>query len=176
MASEWLTVGKIKDAHGIRGELFALVFSGNPEWVENGQPLQLATEEGAAPERSYRIKSSKAHKNGFILKLDEVKSRNQAEELKGLLIQVSRDRLSTDEGENPYLFEFQGARVHLSGGGLVGEVTGFASHPGQDLLEVQTEDGKELLIPLVDEFIESFDRESKTLVMVLPEGLLDLAQ
>jgi 16S rRNA processing protein RimM len=46
--------------------------------------------------------------------------------------------------------------------------------PGQDLLSV-TQLGKQVLIPMVKQFIVSIDIDSKTIVINPPEGLLDVA-
>ena len=42
------------------------------------------------------------------------------------------------------------------------------------LLVIAIKQGKEILIPIIDEFIVSVDRESKILTVQTPDGLLDL--
>lgn len=57
---------------------------------------------------------------------------------------------------------------------LIGVVSDFIRNPGQWLLSIQSEENKEILIPLHEDFIESLDHEAKKIVMDIPEGLLDL--
>jgi 16S rRNA processing protein RimM len=62
----------------------------------------------------------------------------------------------------------------LTSGELIGEVDEVVKLPGQDLLSV-TKLGKQVLIPMVKQFIVSIDIDSKTIVINPPEGLLDVA-
>ena len=39
---------------------------------------------------------------------------------------------------------------------------------------IQNEQGKEILIPLVDHWIQKVDRENKQILLDLPEGLIDV--
>jgi 16S rRNA processing protein RimM len=67
-----------------------------------------------------------------------------------------------------------GSKVLLTSGELIGEVDEVVKLPGQDLLSV-TKSGKQVLIPMVKQFIVSIDIDSKTIVINPPEGLLDVA-
>ena len=57
---------------------------------------------------------------------------------------------------------------------LIGVVSELISNPGQWLLAIKSEENKEILIPLHDDFIESIDHNGKKLIMDIPEGLIDL--
>jgi 16S rRNA processing protein RimM len=57
---------------------------------------------------------------------------------------------------------------------LIGVVSELIKNPGQWLLAIKSESKKEILIPLHDDFIQSIDHNGKSLVMDIPEGLLDL--
>jgi ribosomal 30S subunit maturation factor RimM len=45
----------------------------------------------------------------------------------------------------------------------------------QLLLEVETPHSMQLLIPLVDDLIAEIDRQTRSIIMHIPEGLLDLS-
>jgi 16S rRNA processing protein RimM len=57
--------------------------------------------------------------------------------------------------------------------GSIGFVTGLLELPMQELLRVDYK-GREVLIPLVEDFIESFDPRKKIILLRLPEGLLEI--
>ena len=90
MSSEIVKVGKVKDAHGIRGELFVVIFAGEAAWLPKLESLRLLPNDEAPAEqaRTFEIKSVRAHKNGVIAKTSELKTRNDAEELKGWTLEI----------------------------------------------------------------------------------------
>jgi len=57
---------------------------------------------------------------------------------------------------------------------LIGVVSELIRNPGQWLLAIKSEEDKEILIPLHDDFIVNIDHIGKILIMDIPEGLLDL--
>jgi 16S rRNA processing protein RimM len=58
--------------------------------------------------------------------------------------------------------------------GDIGIIKEIVYNPGQLLLKVRSESGKEILIPLHENLIEGIDPEQKILTMVLPEGLTEI--
>ena len=60
--------------------------------------------------------------------------------------------------------------------GELGSVVGIVSNPGQDLLVVDCPSrGKsDVLIPVVDEFIQGIDEEEGVILASIPAGLLEL--
>ncbi len=57
---------------------------------------------------------------------------------------------------------------------LIGTISDLLKNPGQWLLVVKSEENREILIPLHEDFIVSIDHEKKILVMDIPDGLKDL--
>jgi 16S rRNA processing protein RimM len=57
--------------------------------------------------------------------------------------------------------------------GNIGVIKGVNDSVSQALFEVEKDD-KQLLIPVADNIIDKVDRESKTLYVTTPEGLVDL--
>lgn len=173
---EFVRVGKVKDAHGVKGELFILLFAGEAAWLDRLKSLRLVSGEGAdARVRCLEVRAAKLHKhqhkNGFIAKTVELKSRNEAEELRGWLLEVPAELFVSAKGEAIYLREIQGFRVFTSSKGEVGSVEGFGSNGAQDLLLVNTAWG-EFEIPFVEAFVQKIDFGKRELHLALPEGLL----
>ena len=95
----FVKVGKIKDAHGIRGELFVLLFAGEADWLTKMKDLRLVKESSELPPQFFSVKSARFHKNGMIVKTNEIKDRNQAESLKGLVLEIPEAFLVSKPGE-----------------------------------------------------------------------------
>jgi 16S rRNA processing protein RimM len=57
---------------------------------------------------------------------------------------------------------------------LIGFIKEVIRNPGQWLLTIVTDDKREILIPLHEDFIIEVDQERKSIIMDLPEGLTDI--
>jgi 16S rRNA processing protein RimM len=57
--------------------------------------------------------------------------------------------------------------------GVIGTVAGILEMPMQELLDIEF-DGKQILVPLVDEIVTGIDPQNKTVFIKAPEGLIDL--
>jgi 16S rRNA processing protein RimM len=169
-SERFLEVGKVKDAHGIKGELFLVLFSGEAAWLDQLKDVRLVSLEKKEV-RNLTVKSVRPHKNGLILKSHEILNRNDAEGLKGFLLEIPETFLVSAPGETMYLQEVLGFRVFTEAQGEVGVVKGFASHAMQDLLVVKTASG-DFDIPFVDAFVVEIDHEKKEMHLDLPLGLL----
>lgn len=166
-------VGKIKDAHGIKGELYVLIFSKDTSWHKELKTFVIAKDESRSGSRALTIEKAKPHKDGLIIKTKEINDRNQSEAIKGQLFFISEDLLSSDDGETIYLSEIEGFEVQAEDGAVIGEIEGFSTNNIQDLLVVNT--GKKTVeIPFVEAFIVDIDYEAEVIVMDLPPGLLTL--
>jgi 16S rRNA processing protein RimM len=159
----------MKDAHGIRGELFIVLFAGEAYWLPKMTTLRLVPDAGGAAQE-FPVKSARPHKNGFILKSNDIKDRNQAETLKGLIVEIPEEFLISEPGEAIYLREILNF-ILKNDGVEVGRIVRFASNTVQDLLVVSTPKG-EFEIPFVEAFVNKVNFKTQTIDMKLPYGLL----
>jgi 16S rRNA processing protein RimM len=70
--------------------------------------------------------------------------------------------------------EIFGCKILLADNTVIGSVKGVIENPEQWLLNVETEAGKEILIPFHKHLIIRIDLKKKIIIMNLPEGLTDL--
>lgn len=166
-----LHVGKVMDAHGIRGDIYCLLFSGDASWAEDLLHLNLHQNN---QNRQFEIKKIKPFKKGFIATLKEVSDRNRAEALKGAEIWVDESLFVAEPGESLYLREVMGFQVYGVASKLIGTVESFSTNGSQDLLVVRSADDRTVEIPFVQDFVTDIDYEKKQIHMDLPEGLLEI--
>ncbi len=169
------TVGKVRDAHGLKGELFIVLFAKVADWLSKLETFDLIRKElvdGKIEEvrHSFTVKRVKPHKNGLILNPNEMEDRTQAEGFAGATFEIPSELLVSEEGETIYLKEIEGFTV-FDGKTEVGPITGFSSNGAQDLLKVKSSGG-EAEIPFVPEMINKLDFKNKRVMMDLPQGLL----
>jgi 16S rRNA processing protein RimM len=118
--------------------------------------------------------STSEYNGSDILKLsfDGYGSQEKVTEFKGCRI-----FLTTGSPENEQESEYQlltGYSVLSHNGETVGKIREIISNPGQLLLNVLSPGGKEILIPLHEDLIFSVDKRKRSIVMEIPEGLIDI--
>jgi 16S rRNA processing protein RimM len=69
---------------------------------------------------------------------------------------------------------FMGFSVSLPDGTIIGIVTDVIENPGQWLLELSAPGNRKLLVPLHEDLIKSVDRRQRSVIMDLPDGLMDI--
>lgn len=181
-----VTVGKVRDAHGLKGELFVILFAGQADWAEGLEQITLVRkerelnnqgkEETVEKSYTYPIKRFKVHKKGMILKVDGLSDRTESEAFAGAIVQIENEALISQPGDHVYLKELENFEVQDVNLGVLGKISGFSSNGAQDLIVVALEENKKAEIPLVPEFISKLDFKTKRLEMNLPEGLLTTQQ
>jgi 16S rRNA processing protein RimM len=147
-------IGKFLHAHGLRGELFLLIFSGDYSWFEDvseiyceNPPMDFQKKGKAkVPDvnkalqgsglKEFKIKSFRPHKDGILVTLAGIDNRNLSDELASQEVWVSDDVFSTDEADDEiFLVEIEGFEV-FDQENKIGTIVGFTYNGAQDLLIV----------------------------------------
>jgi 16S rRNA processing protein RimM len=166
--SNWIRAGKAKEAHGLKGDLYILLFAKEAPWIRELRSFALArADEG--PFEVHEVEKSKIFKDGLIVKAKNLSDRTAAESKEGLLFYLPKELFSSKKGESIFLREISGFEVR-SGSETLGPIVDFSSNGPQDLLVVDR-DGTRVEIPFVEAFLKEIDFEKRIVWMELPEGL-----
>ncbi len=164
-----ICLGKIADAHGIRGELRIRTYTEAPEDISAYGPL-----ENEAGDRRFSFSKVRLVKDGIVARLEGIKDRTQAESLKGTLLFVDRARLPEQDDGVWYHTDLIGLAVIDANGATVGEVVSVQNYGAGDLLEIRPEDGSTtLLVPFTEDVVPTVDIAGGSLSINPPEGLLE---
>lgn len=107
-----------------------------------------------------------------LILLEGVDDRTAAERFRGTLLFVdSTDAAPPPEGEY-YIHDLIGCEVRTTGGTLVGRIDDVLQTGGQQLWSVREGDIVRH-IPAVRDFVVSVDTGNKSIVVELPDGLLE---
>ena len=156
-----IEIGGIARAHGIRGEV--VVHTHDPDSQILGDVESIFIGDVA-----YRVTGARGTHRGWLLVLEGVQTRNDAELLQGKPVTIERDQLDLDEGD-VLLDDMIGCKVVLVDGTPWGVVAAVDLGP-QDLLVIH--DGEiERLLPMVDQFLKSVDIAAGVVTVDPPEGL-----
>jgi 16S rRNA processing protein RimM len=165
-----LQVARIGKPHGIRGEVTVQVLTDAPE--ERFVPgTELVVEPASAGPLT--IISARWNKDILLLGFEEIETRNQAETLRGAKLFIETEELHEDDDEGWYEHELVGLDVRV-GDTVVGKVSGLNTLPVQDLLVVTTSEGKEILIPFVEQIVPEVNVGEKYILVTPPPGLFDI--
>jgi len=165
-----ILVGTVIRPHGLSGLLRIRSYAESERSFINAGTVFLRSVSGECYE--YTVTSVEFHKNIFLMKLEEVLSREKAEELRGAEIFISKEALGREDDEF-FWYELLGLKVCLDTGEYIGVLSNIISTQGSDIYVVK-EGNKEILVPAVYEVIKDIDLENGTLCIAASEGLLDL--
>ena len=172
---DWLMVGKLVGAQGLRGELKVNPASDFPERFTKPGPRWLRARNGDQPtEIHLRSGRQLPGRSLFVVRMDGVNDRAAAEALTGhdLLVRGD-DRPVLEEGEF-HLLDLVGLEARLGEqGDVVGTVTDLISG-GNDLLKLRRPDGRTLLVPFVEAIVPEVHLDQGWLLLTPPPGLLEL--
>ena len=164
---EKIKIGKIVNAVGLKGEVKVYNYSDSEEVYER-------TPEIYAGDRLLKVENVRMQKNMVILKLFGIDDRNAAEAAKGTELFITEaDLPELPEGQF-YIRDLIGMEVEEQGGSFHGVVTDVLQNTAQDIFEVKRDDGKTVLIPKVDAFVQKIDGKERLITVTLIEGLTDL--
>lgn len=164
---EKIKIGKIVNTVGLKGEVKVYNYSDSIEIYETIESIYVE-------DRLTVIENVRAQKNMVILKLEGTDDRNAAEALRGKELYITEDDLPELPEGQYYVRDLIGMSVTEEDGNLLGHVTDVLQNTAQDIFEVESENGKKLLIPKVDQFVLDIDAEKREITVRLIEGMLDL--
>lgn len=164
-------LGKLVKKYSFKGELLAKLDTDDPELYENLDAIFVDLRGNLVP---FFVERSQLHKSDLLrLKFEEVDTEADADALLKSDLYLPLELLPKLEGNKFYFHEIIGFTITDKSFGDVGTITGVNDTTAQALFEIDR-DGIEILIPMNDEFIVEVNRETKTIVVDVPEGLIDL--
>jgi 16S rRNA processing protein RimM len=173
MTEELLTVGRLVNTHGIRGEVKILSYTDFPDVrFGSGKKLIVVPETGSKFE--VIVESAREHKGMFITKLKGYNDINQVEKYKGSLLKVpSADLVELPENEY-YFHQIIGCEVYTEEpeSKLLGTITEILTPGANHVWVVKPAKGQDILIPVIDDVVLDVDVEAKRVTIHLMEGLL----
>ena len=164
--------GRVLKPHGLRGEICTLWFADSPLLLSNLPRLYLKLS-GSSP-KAFNILSWRRHRERYLVFLDGIAGRDQAEKWQGAEIHVSPKYLPEPGEDETYLFELLESRVYLAGDVHLGRLEEIFDHKGSEVWRIMTPDDREVLFPVNEQFILNIDTDNKKIVIDPPEGLLEI--
>jgi 16S rRNA processing protein RimM len=134
--------------------------------IEELRALFVEEAGGRAP---YFVSEIRESGPGYVVTLEEVDQVEKARTLVGKKVFIATDLIMEHQPETDWIGYELADKTH----GSLGKITGVSDN-GQQVLVTLVYKGKEVILPLVEEFIESVDEAGKRILFDAPDGLIDL--
>ena len=163
---EYLVVGLLRRAHGLRGEILMDVITDFPERLRENIPVFLGRQH-----RPAIIESRRTVSRGMLVKFRGVGTSEAATSLRGQQVFVtSAGRPALQSGYH-YHHQLLGSNVVDEHGHLVGRLIEILQTGANDVYVVEQAGGKELLLPAITSVILKVDIDRRLMHVRLPEAL-----
>lgn len=193
---DWVEVGRVQRAHGIQGEVRVASSTDNPDRFVPGEvvyacdarPGVISARRAAADSSSdvdrvpLEIEDARGTDENPIIAFFGIDTREQAEALRGFVLEVPGDQLPDLEDGEYYLCDLEGLEVRVaadgtaepdSGGpedavgpqrvGIVAEALEGVTH---DILALRLDaDKREVLVPFIEEAVPEVEMDAGYLVV-----------
>ena len=163
--------GKIIKTHGFKGELTVSVLIDIPGILEKTESVFIEIEGLLVPFfiESYNYSGN----NSFTIKFEGIDNDDKSRRLCQSNIWLANELLPEKIKKQRELFDFAGFKIIDKIKGEIGILLNIIEMPQQQLLQIDYH-GKEILIPVAEEFICKIDKKNKTIYINAPEGLIEM--
>jgi 16S rRNA processing protein RimM len=170
-ADDWVAVGLVVGAFGVRGELKVESLTDVPDRFNRLTTIYVG--DAHVP---HRVAGARPHKQLILLALDGVPDLTAAERLRGQRLWIPLAEIAPLPTDSYYVHDLIGLRVQHVNGASLGRVADVIAGGAGDLLLVrETPSGGDVLLPAVKEFIKSVDLAAGLVVVAPILGLFDEA-
>lgn len=168
---ECFYLGRIVSKFSFKGEVLIKLDTDEPESYLEMESVFVEYDNNLVP---FFIEKSNLQKSNLLrVKFEEVDSEEDAEDLIKCDLYLPLNLLPELNEDQFYFHEVIGFTVEDANYGTVGTLTGINDTTAQALFEIE-KDGKQILIPMNDEFLLKVDKKNKKIHVKTPEGLIDL--
>ncbi|MBW7870979.1 MAG: 16S rRNA processing protein RimM [Flavobacteriia bacterium] len=163
-------LGKITKKHGFKGNLILHLETDEPELYQNMESVFIETNGMLVP---FFFETIGPHsKNKLLVKFEDL-TPEEAEKLVNRSVWLPLDTLPELEDDAFYYHEIIGYKVIDSRKGEIGLIKNVNDSGIQALFEIDF-DGKQILIPVVDDWILEVNKDEKFIRIETPDGLIEL--
>ena len=166
-----LRVGVITQTHGIRGEVKVFPTTDDPMRFKKLKACVIQLKRETV---QLDVQTVKFFKQYVILKFKGYDNINDIEQFVKKDLMVTRDNAVKCEPGEYFICDLIGLKVVTDDGKELGTLTEVLETGANNVYEVTTTNGKQVLIPVIDECILAHDMEAKTVTVHLLDGLLEL--
>ena len=161
----YVAIGRVLRPWGLRGDLKVESLTDFPDRFEPGARLWLNAVERV-------VERARWQKGALYLKLTGIDEPNAADTVRDLLLEIPETELHALDADEFYHHQLIGLAVLTSDGQDLGSVAEVLSPGGNAVLVVRGARG-EVLLPFIDDVIQSVDINAGRIRVDVPDGLIE---
>ncbi len=162
-------VGTVSRSHGLKGAFKVnITVEASPQFEEN-EPVFIQLQGEPVPFFVEEISS--ASSNSIVLKVEDLDTIEATDRFIGLEILLPSGKVPRTLKDEAH--SIIGVEVYDIHHGQIGKILGIMHLPKQSVQEEEKE-GKQILIPFVEEVVIEIDDENQSVMVETPDGLVDL--
>ena len=154
---------------GLKGDVLAMLDVDNPSDYAQMDSVLVLVKKSLVP---YFLERVEIRPNGAVLHFENM-GLEEAERMIGCELYLPLDVLPPLTGNRFYFHEVIGFEVVDAEKGVLGVLREIMDNGPQPVLCIDHASGKEILVPLIDPFLEKVERSERRLYVCAPEGLVD---
>lgn len=168
MLNRFIETGKIVGTHGIKGEVRVQPWSDSGEFLTNFKSFYL---DGEGKEL-LKASAVRPHGNVVIISFKGIASIEQAEKLRGKIIYINRNDVDLPDGRY-FVSDLIGCTVtDADTGAALGRLSEVSQTGANDVWHIMR-DGREYLVPAVEEVVISVDVDNSKVIIRPIKGIFD---
>ena len=168
--AQFVTVGRILKAHGVRGEAKVEPLTFDPGRFRTLEHVIAVSPNGERRELS--VSASRPMQGAWLLKFNEFDAPEPLAALAGWTLEVPREEAAVPPPGQTLFADMIGlTAVDAASGAAIGTIRAIVT-AGNDLLEIATPRG-DILVPWVEEFVGAIDAAGGTVLIHAIPGLLE---
>ena len=166
MKKEFLECGKIVAAHGVRGLMKVESWCDSPKILAAQKRIFFAEKDGSFKEA--KIESASVSGPVVLMGLEGYTDREYVQGLKNTVLYLKREDIPMKPGA-VLLADIIGLDViDLDTGRKYGTVKDITDAPRSRIFVIQTDNGKEVLLPDIKEFVKEINLDKGVLITPIP--------
>lgn len=164
-------LGSVAKLHGYKGEVSIYLDVDEPQDYRNLESVFVEIDGKLVP---FFLEHIRVRNNGYaIVQFEQVDTEKKAARLVKSGLYLPLDLLPETEENEFYFFEIENFEVIDEHHGPIGIVQKVIDLAGNPIIQID-KDGKEILIPNQEQFIQKVDKDDQKLYISAPEGLIDM--
>ena len=160
-------IGKVAQAHGVKGELKVAPLTDTPAYYEDSQSVILETSQGL---REFEVRGMRSAGKYWVMTLEGLDDRGTAEGYSGALVLLQDTQLRPLEPDEYFQHQLMGCEVETVAGKALGKVCGIMETGANDVLVVGEES---LMVPMLASVVIEVDVDRRLIRIEPMPGLLE---
>ncbi len=164
---QFLEIGQIVNTHGLKGDVKVDPWCDGPEFICEFDEFYL--KDGSTVE----VERARVQKNSAIVKLKGVDTIEQADLMRRTVLFINRDDVELDD-DVFFIQDILGCEVRdADTDKLYGKITNVLKTGANDVYELKNDEGREFLIPVIDEVVIGTDIDKGVITIRPMKGIFD---